>query len=65
MSEDNLGETTHRHLSPLINLFPGDRVRPDGGDPELLKGATELLTARGMESYGWACAWRAACWARL
>ncbi|MFF4837516.1 glycoside hydrolase N-terminal domain-containing protein [Streptomyces sp. NPDC001315] len=65
MSEDNLGETTHRHLSPLIGLFPGDRIRPDGGDPELLKGATELLTARGMESYGWACAWRAACWARL
>lgn len=65
MSEDNLGETTHRHLSPLIGLFPGDRIRPDAGDPELLKGATELLTARGMESYGWACAWRAACWARL
>ncbi|MCQ4210748.1 glycosyl hydrolase family 95 catalytic domain-containing protein [Streptomyces longispororuber] len=65
MSEDNLGETTHRHLSPLINLFPGDRIRPDAGDPVILKGATELLTARGMESYGWACAWRAACWARL
>ncbi|MBO1329766.1 glycoside hydrolase N-terminal domain-containing protein [Streptomyces sp. VRA16 Mangrove soil] len=65
MSEDNLGETTHRHLSPLINLFPGDRIRPDAGDPELLAGATELLKARGMESYGWACAWRAACWARL
>ncbi|MEU6841794.1 glycoside hydrolase N-terminal domain-containing protein [Streptomyces sp. NPDC046716] len=65
MSEDNLGETTHRHLSPLINLFPGDRIRPDAGNPELLEGATALLTARGMESYGWACAWRAACWARL
>ncbi|MFC9494979.1 glycoside hydrolase N-terminal domain-containing protein [Streptomyces sp. NPDC056982] len=65
MSEDDLGETTHRHLSPLINLFPGDRIRPDAGDAELLKGATQLLTSRGMESYGWACAWRAACWARL
>ncbi|MFF1595611.1 glycoside hydrolase N-terminal domain-containing protein [Streptomyces sp. NPDC058286] len=65
MSEDNLGETTHRHLSPLINLFPGDRIRPDAGDPAILKGATALLTARGMESYGWACAWRSACWARL
>lgn len=29
MSPDNLGETTHRHLSPLIGLFPGDRIRPD------------------------------------
>ncbi|WP_338703377.1 glycoside hydrolase N-terminal domain-containing protein [Streptomyces sp. Q6] len=65
MSEDNLGETTHRHLSPLVGLFPGDRIRPDAGDPATLKGATALLTARGMESYGWACAWRAACWARL
>ncbi|WP_428951398.1 glycoside hydrolase family 95 protein [Streptomyces sp. cg35] len=65
MSADDLGETTHRHLSPLINLFPGDRIRPDAGDPELLKGAEELLVSRGMESYGWACAWRAACWARL
>ncbi|MFE7711053.1 glycoside hydrolase N-terminal domain-containing protein [Streptomyces sp. NPDC057486] len=65
MSEDNLGETTHRHLSPLINLFPGDRIRPDADDAATLKGATALLAARGMESYGWACAWRAACWARL
>ena len=24
-----------------------------------------LLTARGMQSFGWACAWRALCWARL
>ncbi|MFI7383687.1 glycosyl hydrolase family 95 catalytic domain-containing protein [Streptomyces sp. NPDC049813] len=65
MGADDLGETTHRHLSPLINLFPGDRIRPDAGDPELLAGAQELLASRGMESYGWACAWRAACWARL
>ena len=24
-----------------------------------------LLIARGMDSFGWACAWRALCWARL
>lgn len=65
MSPDNLGETTHRHLSPLIGLFPGDRIRPDTDDRTTLAGATALLTARGMESYGWACAWRALCWARL
>ncbi|MFI1393632.1 glycosyl hydrolase family 95 catalytic domain-containing protein [Streptomyces sp. NPDC020681] len=65
MSPDNLGETTHRHLSPLIGLFPGDRIRPDAVPDELLKGATALLTARGMESFGWANAWRALCWARL
>ncbi|MFI6265277.1 glycosyl hydrolase family 95 catalytic domain-containing protein [Micromonospora sp. NPDC051006] len=66
MSADNLGETTHRHLSPLIGLFPGDRIRPDDSTPqEIVTGATALLTARGMNSFGWANAWRSLCWARL
>ncbi|MFG2882568.1 glycoside hydrolase N-terminal domain-containing protein [Streptomyces sp. NPDC048297] len=66
MSPDNLGETTHRHLSPLIGLFPGDRIRPDDSTPkDILAGATALLTARGMDSYGWSNAWRSLCWARL
>jgi alpha-L-fucosidase 2 len=66
MSPDNLGETTHRHLSPLIGLFPGDRIRPDGSTPkDIVDGATALLTARGMNSFGWANAWRGLCWARL
>ncbi|WP_207892172.1 glycosyl hydrolase family 95 catalytic domain-containing protein [Streptacidiphilus pinicola] len=66
MTPDNLGDPQHRHLSPLIGLFPGDRIRPDDSTPkDLLAGATALLTARGMNSYGWANAWRAACWARL
>ncbi|AOR36550.1 hypothetical protein BFF78_40725 [Streptomyces fodineus] len=66
MSPDDLGETTHRHLSPLIGLFPGDRIRPDGSTPkDILAGATALLTARGMNSYGWSNAWRSLCWSRL
>ena len=66
MTPDNLGETTHRHLSPLIGLFPGDRIRPDDSTPkDILAGATALLTARGMTSFGWANAWRSLCWARL
>ncbi|MGH3377403.1 MAG: glycosyl hydrolase family 95 catalytic domain-containing protein [Actinoallomurus sp.] len=66
MSPDNLGETTHRHLSPLFGLFPGDRIRPDDSTPkDILAGATALLTARGMNSFGWANAWRGLCWARL
>ncbi|MFD0070709.1 glycoside hydrolase family 95-like protein, partial [Streptomyces sp. NPDC127574] len=66
MSPENLGETTHRHLSPLVGLFPGDRIRPDGSTPkDIVAGATALLTARGMDSFGWANAWRALCWARL
>lgn len=65
MSPDNLGETTHRHLSPLIGFFPGDRVNTDTSSKELLDGVRKLLVARGMDSFGWACAWRALCWARL
>ncbi len=65
MSPDNLGETTHRHLSPLIGFFPGDRIAADTAPPELLDGVRALLLARGMDSYGWATAWRSACWARL
>ncbi|WP_033481153.1 glycosyl hydrolase family 95 catalytic domain-containing protein, partial [Xanthomonas phaseoli] len=30
-----------------------------------LEAARKLLEARGMQSFGWACAWRALCWARL
>ncbi|MFF4752154.1 glycosyl hydrolase family 95 catalytic domain-containing protein [Streptomyces sp. NPDC002514] len=66
MSPDNLGETTHRHLSPLVGLFPGDRIRPDDSTPkDILAGTTALLTARGMNSYGWSNAWRSLCWSRL
>jgi alpha-L-fucosidase 2 len=65
MSPDNLGETTHRHLSPLIGFFPGDRIATDTAAPALIEGIRNLLIARGMESFGWACAWRALCWARL
>ncbi|WP_407638956.1 glycosyl hydrolase family 95 catalytic domain-containing protein [Actinacidiphila yeochonensis] len=65
MSPDNLGEDQHRHLSPLIGFFPGDRITLDGSPAELLSGVRALLVARGMDSYGWANAWRALCWARL
>ena len=65
MTPDDLGDPTHRHLSPLVGLFPGDRINPATSPADLVAGATALLTARGMESFGWGCAWRALCWARL
>ena len=65
MTDADLGDPAHRHLSPLIGLFPGDRIDPSTSPAALVDGATALLTARGMESYGWGLAWRAACWARL
>jgi alpha-L-fucosidase 2 len=65
MTPDNLGDSAHRHLSPLIGLFPGDRITADRSPAALIAGVTSLLTARGMSTYGWGMAWRAACWARL
>lgn len=65
MSPDDLGEPQHRHLSPLIGLFPGDRISADRSPKALLDGCAQLLRERGTESFGWACAWRALCWARL
>jgi len=65
MTPYNLGEPEHRHLSPLIGFFPGDRITPGGSPPALIDGVTRLLEARGTGGYGWACAWRAICWARL
>jgi alpha-L-fucosidase 2 len=65
MSPDDLGETTHRHLSPLVGFFPGDRITHDTSPAALLDGVRKLLITRGMESFGWGLAWRAACWARL
>lgn len=65
MTPKDLGSSTHRHLSPLIGLFPGDRITPDRSPPALVAGARKLLTARGMHSFGWGNAWRALCWARL
>jgi alpha-L-fucosidase 2 len=64
-SPENLGETTHRHLSGLIGFFPGDRINKDTSPPEIIEGVRNQLIARGMDSFGWACAWRALCWARL
>jgi alpha-L-fucosidase 2 len=64
-SPENLGETTHRHLSGLIGFFPGDRIKNDTSPPALIEGVRQQLIARGMDSFGWACAWRALCWARL
>lgn len=65
MSPDDLGNKTHRHLSPLVGLFPGDRIRADDGAPDLVAAARRLLERREMHSAGWGNAWRACCWARL
>lgn len=58
------GEREHRHLSPLIGWFEGERITLDS-DPKLVAGVRALLTARGFDSMGWGLAWRIACWAHF
>ncbi|MGV9309852.1 glycosyl hydrolase family 95 catalytic domain-containing protein [Nonomuraea sp. NPDC003727] len=65
MTDDNLGESTHRHLSGLVGFSPGDRITHDQGPVPIVIGVRNQLIARGMESFGWSNAWRALCWARL
>ena len=54
----------HRHLSHLVGLFPFAQITPER-TPALAAAAGETIAARGLESSGWALAWRAAMWARL
>lgn len=57
-------EPEHRHLSHLVGLFPLDLISPDSA-PQLAEAARASIIARGVESTGWALAWRALMWARL
>jgi alpha-L-fucosidase 2 len=53
----------HRHLSPLVAVYPGWGVTPD--DPKLWDAAKILLGWRGDGDTGWSFAWRMPLWARV
>lgn len=55
---------THRHISHLFSLYPGNQITPDY-TPELAKAAKQTLLHRGDESTGWSMAWKVNWWARL
>ncbi|GAA1290455.1 glycosyl hydrolase family 95 catalytic domain-containing protein [Saccharothrix xinjiangensis] len=55
-------EPRHRHVSHLVGLYPGTRIRR--GSPEA-EAARRSLEDRGDEGPGWSYAWKAALWARL
>ncbi|MEV4538526.1 glycoside hydrolase N-terminal domain-containing protein [Asanoa sp. NPDC049518] len=54
----------HRHLSPLVALYPLDLVDPVA-TPDLAKAARVFLEARGPGAMGWSWAWKIALRARL
>ncbi|HET9571273.1 MAG TPA: glycoside hydrolase family 95 protein [Bacteroidales bacterium] len=55
---------THRHISHLFGLYPGNQISPYR-TPELFDAARTSLIYRGDVSTGWAMAWRLCFWARL
>jgi alpha-L-fucosidase 2 len=57
-------EKSHRHISHLYGLFPGNRISPRR-TPELAAASRVVLDQRGLTGNGWASAWKAAAWARL
>ncbi|MCU1411655.1 MAG: hypothetical protein JWR04_2362 [Rhodoglobus sp.] len=50
----------HRHMSPMIALYPLDLIGPD-----LVEPARRFLDARGPGAMGWSWAWKIALRARL
>ena len=55
-------EYTHRHISQLMALMPGQAI--NSNTPEWLRAARVTLTERGDKSTGWAMAHRLNAWAR-
>ena len=57
-------EPTHRHVSHLYGLHPGDEISVEG-TPLLAAAARKTLERRGNKSTGWSMAWKINFWARL
>ncbi len=57
-------EKSHRHISNLYGLFPGNHISLRGA-PKLAGACGVVLDQRGLEGNGWSSAWKMACWARL
>lgn len=55
---------THRHVSHLYGLFPGNQISPYR-TPELFSAARTSLIHREGPSTGWSMGWKVCLWARL
>jgi alpha-L-fucosidase 2 len=56
-------KSTHRHVSHLWGLFPGNEITP--AEPELFAAAKQSLLFRGDGGTGWSNAWKINFWARF
>ena len=57
-------DDTHRHVSHLYALFPGNQITPLS-TPQLAEAAKTSLIHRGDPSTGWSMGWKVCFWARL
>jgi alpha-L-fucosidase 2 len=57
-------EKSHRHISNLWGLYPGNQVSLRR-TPTFAAAAAVVLDQRGLPGNGWSSAWKAASWARL
>ncbi|MFK4852588.1 glycosyl hydrolase family 95 catalytic domain-containing protein [Microbacterium sp. ZW T6_19] len=57
-------EPLHRHMTPLVALYPLDLVTRER-TPELFDASVRLLDARGTGAMGWSWAWKVALRARI
>lgn len=57
-------EVTHRHISHLYPLYPGNEITPDQ-TPELARACEKSLLVRGDDGTGWSLGWKINAWARL
>lgn len=57
-------EDTHRHVSHLYGLFPGNQISPYR-TPKLFSAARTSLIHRKGPSTGWSMGWKVCLWARL
>jgi alpha-L-fucosidase 2 len=64
LTDIDVPNNNHRHMSPLWCLYPGAQYTPFDADPKLYDAAKLLLKWRGEGSTGWSFAWRAPLWAR-
>jgi alpha-L-fucosidase 2 len=58
-----LPRTTHRHVSHLWGLHPGEEITPE--TPELFQACKKTLQFRGDGGTGWSMAWKINFWTRL
>jgi alpha-L-fucosidase 2 len=56
-------KNTHRHVSHLWAVFPGDEITPR--EPELFAAARQSLVYRGDAATGWSMGWKVNLWARF